>query len=212
MKDQTLVRNKSIYEDYLVEKTAEKNQEAVINFLAEKFGIGEFYIRNILKQYGVGIKRKERYNRDDKDKLIKRNSDIGKMYRAGSDPDEISVVFGISAARVRQVLKMKNVIGYDFKKVRVAKAYKRIKKDVSSGKSHPVILAKYGKETLRKVKVMFDYNVFAETRKIRDEAILKLYREGNTPADIAEKFGLIRDYVYGMINRSKKQKPAKKKR
>lgn len=181
MKEETLERNQTIYENYLVDAkvlTKKRNkltQEDIIVALASKFSIGEFYIRNILKQYGVTINRKENYDRKDKEDLINRNASIVEKYNNESkEPDEIAADFGISAARVRQVLKA--AIGKNFKKTKIAATLELIKADVIAGKSHTEILTKYGKEMLRKVKVNFKYNVFKETKKLRNAEILRRYR------------------------------------
>ena len=202
MKEVTLESNQMIYERYLVKEKSTRGQDAIIRSLAAKFKIGEFYVRNILKQYGVEIARKESYDRKDKGAMLDRNSGMINMYNDGKNPDEIAFAFGISAARVRQILKA--TLGKDFKKAKVVSALAAIKDDVASGMSHIDILQKYGKEVLRKVKVNFKYNVFKATRKNRDNEILRRYRSREIEqiqldASVVEKFR-------GMNDTEKKEK------
>lgn len=197
MKDETLNRNDNIYENYLERAKdvvqTERNQDKAIIFLSKKFGIGVHYIRNILKDKGVMMERKQTYNRKDKTLLKIRNADIIKKYKDdGLTPEQISESYdyNIGAARIRQILKQEftKQEGVDYKTEKektelceVGTTLELVKKDINEGMSHHDILDKYNHDMLNKIKTKLEYNIFGACLDVRNARVVSLFYNKTLP-------------------------------
>jgi predicted DNA-binding protein YlxM (UPF0122 family) len=168
----TIIRNR--YDKEI--KNNGNNVEAAISKIAAETGIGKFYVRSILKDQGVDIR-------------------IKSMLRSGSSIQEISAKHGITETRVRQLTK--GIINKDY-----TKEIKDIRKMVRGGSTYDKIVSKYGRDRLRAIKTKGKFNVYQEVLRNQNSAIVKLFNKKVAPLDIAEKFGLTRDSIYGILKKN----------
>jgi uncharacterized protein (DUF433 family) len=207
MKMMTIIRNKEIHDLY-DKLIAELNtQDQAIDKIIAEFDIGPSYIKNILRGCGVEIIVKDKGRHEDVSRS-KRDVRIFDMYLENKDVSEIAGVIGITPTRVGQIIR--TGLGKFVKNIVLEKTLQDVKKDVEAGKSHKEIVDIYDISTIRKIKSNLGYNVFEACVEKRNTAILKLHEEKATANEIAEKFGLTRDHVYGILhNNGKRKRPTK---
>lgn len=209
-----LDRNQKIKEKYLKEVGAGKDQDTIMDELAEKHVVGRFYIRTILKEQGIEIDRKTKYERSDKEELTVRDAEIVKLFNDEIDPEVIADQFDLTPTRVRQILRGK--LGKAFKVPKLKIKLDEIKKELDEGTSYDAIVAKYGKNVIKQIKYNLDFNIFKKALEYKIIDIVKMAKSGEPPKNIARKHSVTLNYTYMILHdngiRSKITKEDKLKR
>lgn len=211
MRTTVLVRNQEIRDQYDKEINAGNDVEETIKKIAKQLGVGKFYVRTILKEQGLDIKRKSVYNRKNEKALKERDENIKSMVRNGDSIEFIANKYAITETRVRQIAKGLIVRSVDF-----SKEIDDIKKMIKSGLSYTAIVDKHGKERLKVIKTKSGFNAYREVLDHQNSTIVKLFKSGMSPLDIANMFGLVRDSVYlilkkgGLTPRMSREQKAKR--
>lgn len=196
MKKITVVRNKEIFDSYnsLIEEGKDFKEALVI--LSKNFDdIGKSYIHNILKSYGV-----KGANKID-GSMSKRDARIIEMYMQGDDNTVIAEEHGLTTTRIGQIIR--GHLGKYAKSGILEKSLVELKDDIDGGMDHKAVQEKYGASLLRKIKSNLGYNAFDACLAKRNKDILAMYKRKSKPlsaAEIADKFGLTRDHVYGILH------------
>lgn len=167
-----------------------KPKQAVSD-ISESFGIGEFYVKSILKLAGI------KPNFRDSSAKLERDAKIFELYMNETDIADIAAAVGVTPTRVGQIIR--DGLGERAKDEVLEKTLDQIKEDVNSGMSHKDIVQKYGASVARKVKTNLGYNIFEACTKKRNDQIIAMQSEGKTAIEIANVFGLTRDHVYGIL-------------
>lgn len=164
----TVIRNKEIFERYEELMVEENNFGNALTMLSEENDIGESYVKNILKDYGVEIQ-----NNRSKEEKGQRDANIVELYMAGDEQDDIAEKFDLTITRIGQIIR--SHLGRHAKNTMLEKSLTDLKKDIDTGKSHKNILRKYGASLLRKLKSNLGYNAFDACLEKRNKNIHNLY-------------------------------------
>lgn len=197
MRSNVLVRNQSIRERYDKEIEAGNEADSVIEKIAKDTKIGKFYIRSILKDQGIDIKRKTNYSRKNEGEIIDRNKKIVELFEAKKSIEEIADKFGITTTRVRQITK-----GLIAKSTDYSETVKQIQDQIDKGVHYIHLKEIYGADLLKTLKNKADFNVYQLTLKKQNDTIVKMFKSGKTPLEIAEWFDLTRDSVYLILKKN----------
>ena len=197
MRFNVLVRNQKIKDHYDKEsRNGKKNIDAIINDISSKHKIGKFYIRSILKEQGVDIKRKTNYDRKNSSSLEERNKKIKEMFSAEISIEHIAEKFNLTETRVRQITK-----GLIIKEIDFTSIIKEINLMIESGSTYENIVDRYGKETIKKLKIKAGFNVYQKALKRQNNLIVEMFKSGKTPLEISQHFYLNRDSVYIILKK-----------
>jgi len=211
MRTTVLTRNQTIREQYDKEIKAGGDVEETIEKIAVENGVGKFYVRSILKEQGLDIKRKSNYNRKDAAEQINRNNDITEMLQNGKSVSAIAAKYDLTETRVRQITKGLIARNSDYTKER-----DEIEAMVVGGATYDEIVSRHGRDTIKSVKSKTGYNAYREVLKQQNDAIVQMFKSKIAPLDIADHFGLTRDSIYLILKRngltSRISKDDKKKR
>lgn len=211
MRTNVLERNQEIREQYDEQIKAGNDVEATIEKIAKELRVGKFYVRTILKEQGLDIKRKSVYKRKNEQKLKQRDEEIRSMVKAGNSIEDIATKYKITSTRVRQIVRGLLVRNVDF-----SKEIAEIKKMVNTGLSYTAIVDRFGKDKLKTIKTKSGFNPYRAVLDKQNSTIVKLFNSGMPPLDIANMFGLVRDSVYhilkkkGLTPRMSKEQKAKR--
>ncbi len=183
-------RNEKLYERYNLLNKQGENYDSIKRLLSSEFELGELYIMSILYSYGI----KKLNNR----KMSDRDAQIISLFLNEESLSSIEKKLGLTSVRIGQVVRKH--LGDKPKMILLGKHLYKVKKDIEDGLTHQDIIEKYDKSLLSKLNRNFGFNPFEHYLEKRNKLIIQLFKEGNEALDIAKKFNLTRDYVYGICH------------
>jgi DNA-binding CsgD family transcriptional regulator len=175
--------------------------------LATEYDIGLTYVRTILRERGL-IEKKSRED------LSERNERVKQLHGAGKPPEEIAAEMELTTTRIRQILH-EDTSGVARQEALLELREKALEL-IAQGKSAKEIEDQIGLQTVKRLKYRFNFNVFKLVVNRKAARAVELYNGGMKPADISEKLGCTRDYVYMLLREAglelKISKDAKRER